>query len=74
MPSIDNHSNKPQTDNTARLLFLIYHQKNLNFASQVSEIKLPLIQHGIKLLKFSESLLGKPTTGGSGQTIAEELS
>lgn len=60
-------------DNTARLLLLIQHQ-NVNSASRVSEIKLPFIQHGIKLLRFHKSLLGKPTTDGSGQAIAEEVS
>lgn len=71
MPSLGDHSKN--VDNTARLLFLT-HLQNLNPASWVSEVKLPLIQDGIKFLKFSKSLLGKPTTGGSSQAIDEEVS
>lgn len=56
-------------DNTARLLLLTQHQ-NVNSASRVSEIKLPFIQHGIKLLRFHKSLLGKPTTDGSAEEVS----
>lgn len=71
IPSLGDHSRN--MDNTARLLFLT-HLQNLNPASWVSEMKLPLGQDGIKCLKFSKSLLGKSTTGGSSQAIAEEVS
>lgn len=71
MLSVGDHSRK--MDNTARLLFLMHHQ-NLNPASWVSEIKLPLSQDRIKFLKFSKLLLEKSTTGGSNQAVVEEVS